>query len=328
MDEIEKALEYAGERWRSAQRPSPDATSFIDTAALARRQPRLRSLEVSVSLVVVAIAAVVTVAVWRPLSGAGPAGNPNGTQGAASGVRAGDHVVAQGTVVAVPGEPVILCRPLAYDSLRGAFGSPAPSSCSTVRVKLIGIDMSTLPAAQVDGQTIVATNVVVRGVWDGTGITVQAVGGPAPEADPQPPTIQCDAAVSGAIAESGTALEIEATYARLQAEVDADPSTFAGVWVTSVGGQRAVALATTQDAALVATRIRGSFPYAFCVVRVSYSSSVLQQAAEAFSAYDPEIRESANRVVVYVPVLDDAAAALVAEHPSVFVKSLVVRDST
>lgn len=328
MDEIERALEHAGERWRSAQRPAPDATSYLSAAVLAQRGPRPRSLEFTVALVVVAVAAVATVTVWRPLSGGGPDGNPNGTQSAGSLVRAGDHVVAQGTVVAVPGEPVILCRPLAYDSLREALGSPAPSSCSTVRVKLTGIDMSTLPAAQDDGQTIVAPNVVVRGLWDGTGITVLAVGGPAPGADPQPPSIQCDSVVSGAIAESGTALEIEATYARLQAEVDADPSTFAGEWVTSVGGQRAVAVASTEDPALVATRIRSSFPYAFCVVRVSYSSRVLQQAAESFSAYDPEIREIANRVVIYVPVLDGAAAALVAEHPSVFVKSLVVRDST
>ena len=326
MNEIEDTLEEAGEAWRSGQRPPLEA-AFVSDALATRRQAGARRFGLGASVAVAAVAAVALFAVWRPVGLSQVAGDASPAPGVGVVVHPGERVVARGTMVATPGEPVVLCRPLDSVPLVEPLGSSIRLACSQVEVRLFGIEAGTVPGAHTEGQTIVAPKLVVHGVWNGTGIDVESIGGSGPNGDPQPREIGCNTPADGAAAEEGSPLEIEAAYARLQTEIDADSATFAGLWVSAVGGERLTVVAAVSDPAAAATRIRGVFPYAFCVVQAEYSWSELEAAFAALNDYDPEIWPSANRVVVHLPVLDAATSARIGQHPSAFVQPLVGPDN-
>jgi hypothetical protein len=321
MDPIEQELREAGASWRASRPPAPDAT-FVRAALVASRQTSRNALrDLWTSLTVVSSLVVGLVLVWRQPF-------PGGSAGARSGssiVIPGDRVVGVGLVFAALDKPIVLCRRLDIVGL----GSASQSPCSQVAIELTGVDVNALKGATTEDGAISAPATVVRGVWNGSGMTVDTIGGGSPTTDASPPTLACGTPVAGATPEEGSALDIEAAYARLQTAIDGSPNTFAGEWVQTVGGNRLMAVATVVDEVQAATEIRAVFPYAFCVVHVDYSWTQLQNTASAFGD-DPhatsDILTSANRVAVQLPVIDNGQAVILGRYPAAFAQPLVTRE--
>lgn len=324
MDDLEQGLHGAGARWRAAQQPPPDPALICAVLAQRKLVAERPQLDFAAWLVVVAVVLVAGLAVMRSGLGPGATSLPPSD----SGVRVGDRVVAAGLVVAELGQPTILC--LALDNpLRLGIGAETRPSCSPVQVPLDGIDAGALPGASAYGETVVAAAAVVRGVWNGTGISVDSIGGAAPAPDPQLTVLDYAEPAAGASAETGTAPEIEAAYARLESEITGNTKTYAGQWPQSTGGQSVMIVATVEDANVVTARIRAVFPYAFCVLHVDYSWSELERALTVFSqsdGYEAAIRPNVNRLVVQMPVVDQEAADLLKHYPSVVADPLVRPD--
>ncbi len=240
-------------------------------------------------------------------------------------VRPGDRAVGVGQLVARNGEATLLCTGL--DGLLDKAG--AQYRCSQLSVEVRGVDLPTIGQVRKLAGASIIDDVVLHGIWNGQSLTVDAVGGVAVRL-PASPSLSCEFEVPGAASEDPWAGDTEAAYQRLKAEVDANPTAYAGIWVAN-GPQRAIVVATTQDLVSTGVALRRLFPFALCVVRVRFSMAELSSVAEnlprpAGAWWRVEIDVSRNRALVRVPVLTDEVVRALVDQPAVEVLPILMLE--
>jgi hypothetical protein len=340
MDDLNEKLEEAGGRWRAGVRESiaPDEIAGL-VAARGVAATRL-SLPAFTSLASAAALAVVLVVAGSLLGGRAPAPSaaaggghpPSPETGLPTPIIAdvlhvqagppsvGSTVAGNGTVVAPGDGSVSLCVSAVDVLMLGAV-----PQCTDVKVALEGLDPRTLPGAIVIGDMVTATDVTVVGIWSGTAILVEHVGGAAPPVF-APETLACTVA-PGRAPSADPPLDVEAANAQLDQFVRSEGSSFAGDWAATIEGEQLVVIATTGDPASASQALRAQYPYSFCVAKSTYKASELVAAAAAVETANPawqaRIDYSSNRVVVKVAVINPAVEALIADYSAVFAEPLV-----
>lgn len=235
-------------------------------------------------------------------------------------VEPGDRVVGVGQLVDPDGQPPRLCTGL--DVIWSAT-----YHCTSLSVIVSGVDVASLPGVRrSNGATYV--DAVVHGGWDGGTLRVDQVGGPA-LTFPVSPELDCEYTVPGAIGDPQAGGQ-EGPYRQLQSIIDGDPTTYAGIWRSNSGGP-ALVVATTKDLVLAGALLRASFPFALCLVHVTYSMSDLNAMAARLRlpsgvAWRPEVDVRRNRVLVRVPVLAASTVQAAGGQAGIELVPLVFKD--
>jgi hypothetical protein len=321
VDRLDRLLVDAGEDWRRSQPPPAELVGF-DLAARARRRPRLETFAGILGIVAsgAAVALVLGLILVRPQPLNVQRGTGADLRTSLSPVRVGDHVVAEGSLVASGGR-VMICRPV-MDFWGGGI-----AGCSVVAVEIVGLDPSTLAGATSSGSTVAVRDVAVGGVWNGRAVRVEQLLDPPPPEPAKPSSPVCDGVMLGA--EPSQSLDAEARYTQLQNLVDSQSELYAGEWVESSSGQTVVVVSTVGDASAAVTQIREFFPYGLCVVHVTYSGAQLAAAAAALNGARDSWQASSdarsNRTLVSLPVIDPQAASLLSIWPEAAPQPLVYR---
>lgn len=275
-------------------------------------------------------------------------------------VHEGDAVTAAGIVVKEPGAPTLLCRTLPRVAIAYAAGEEPPPGCSSLAVRLSGADESALPGwTERDGVWFTEETVTVAGEWRDAALAVGSVtvgGSPwGPElADSwqvpcAPPTggwVDGDGVLSAGVEPEA----YEAIMVALDAELTAHPDRYHGNWVGYPDGdpvdsdppygeigepmpaREVMIVSTVDDPAATQAGLETVFPGNLCVIQVERSALELEAVAGRFSLADDSWTLDAdslrslvsNRVLLELPVLDEAAATRIgADAELVEVWSLV-----
>lgn len=245
-------------------------------------------------------------------------------------VNNGDAVVAEGNLFETkqPSE-ALLCP--------GGGWPPDVGCIGQVVVPVMGVDPRALPGAEADPNvpdlpagTWVTNYVRVDGVWVDGALHVVGV-----EPTKQPslvelvptPEVPCDEPLGGWPGYNGNPGDAEEAWQALEAEVLRNPETYTGVSSAVIPGRdtevldQAVVVGTLADVDKVAPKLHSIYPYNLCIIRVGYSRTQLDEAAESIRAmvraWDVYDREYAfGRVIVRVPVFDLQTAAALAPYGS------------
>lgn len=328
MDDIDLLLREAGERWRASQPTAPK----VDAATFTSRRSAPAPLQLAA---VAAVLAVVFVGTWT-VAQSWPARDRADVGGSLESllthrVAAGDRVAATGQVIAIAGETPTICIPAPVRDRAYEPGEEPPPSCSPMSVPVVGLDLDALPGWTSRGDTQFSAEVEVRGQWTGEVIEVEEVEEVA-AAGQEPgvswPPVPCTAPSEGWPSPLPPSVEGEAVLAKLSGEVSAHTDLYVGMWTAvPTGAQTAteqgasansvVVVGTTEDPTDVEPHLRLLYPYALCVTQVPYSAADLRPIAERLARPDrtwqAEIDPAAGRVRVRLIVLDDAAAATLAD---------------
>lgn len=234
-------------------------------------------------------------------------------------LRESDSVKARGVVRGSDADGLQICEPGGQLTLGRQSPTPpgTPACPADVGVPLTGVSSATLPGWSAIGTGGETSLVEVSGTWTGNSIAVASVqtSDSVPFAQPGLPA-ECAAPTTGWPGDVPSTIDGESALRTLQDAVDSEPTSLIGYWAayenpSNSDSAQVMVVGVVGDAAGTQTQLDSIYPYNLCVVPVDYSAADLAAVANGLEpmtmAWQPSVDETADRVVIDLPFVDDAA---------------------
>ncbi len=253
-------------------------------------------------------------------------------------VEPGDAVQANGVVIEGP-DGLQLCETLPEPLIAYPPGQDPPPTCSSMAVRLFGVDGPDLPGWTVrDGVGFSRFPGVVQGTWSTEGILFDRVvaDGSADEPSERDSwVVPCPPPAAGWGVDRGyTDLAVEeAEIAAVDAMIEHEPDRFHSLWIGYPDGDpfgpsaladefgapmithMVLLVSTVEDPSIVQAELAEIYTGNLCVVRVERSLAELEEVVDRLATEDGSWRLDAdgldqsvqNRALLELPVLDAAA---------------------
>lgn len=219
-------------------------------------------------------------------------------------VAIGDRAVATGWIVEHSTGAYSVCR------LGNSRLMNEPPACVSMGVALAELDPALVPGWQTSGGVrFSATTVSAHGTWTSAGLRVDRVD--EVTLDDRRPGVPCPTPAGGWPPLTMTNLEEEAALRALNAQIDAAPDRFSGLWraYRSASDVGVVVVGTVADPASVEPTLKAAYPGPLCVTLATHSRADLERVAGDLRQADPtigvEIAPDLDRVIARVGVVDD-----------------------
>jgi len=309
--DIDSALEQEGRGWRATLPPDPN---YRRPSEARNRGARRVTAALALAAVIPLVALIVVLRSAAPTASAVTARDLSALI-----PRPGDDVIAQGSVLAVPGQPVRICAPYTIQD------ADRPFECTNRAVTVVGLDLNALPDRREVNGVVYTLHAEVRGKWDGAQIVASGVSSePSFERLPVP----CPAPAGGWPSTPSDPLQTENLVRALQAEIDAHPDLYIAATSGVADGVDVEIVTTVDKPASAMARLQPFSALGLCVVQgVRVDTGQLDQVAASLQRPEWTVEEdrTTGTVRVWLTMLSDESVAILNGYPAVIPVPLVAK---